>query len=142
MQVDGHIAECTAPLAHRRIEMWVRYGDGCHSAMSGYLFDGGIIEVGHQIPEDVALRRLQEMRSLPDAEFRCGGDGRYPWRDLSKHVCVLAVLIFQRRPLLASGIHILSVILADHAGRWRSRALGILRATSDADILLGSHCTL
>ena len=51
------------------------YYDGLESAEGGDFVDGGLVEEGDQIEEDVAGWCLQKFGSVADGEFGFGADG-------------------------------------------------------------------
>src|SRR5262249_30595753 len=91
------------------------------------------------VPEDVAPRRLEQMCPLANAKLRRGRDGCHAWRDLAQRIRMLAELIFQRRPLLAAGIDVLTVVLTNGAALGWTLALGILCATGQTEVFLATH---
>jgi len=74
VEMDRGVVEGAAPFDHRAVVVRVRDGDGGDTAESADGADGFFIEETDAIPEDVAVRRLDEERALADGELRLSAD--------------------------------------------------------------------
>src|ERR1043166_8242917 len=74
-----------------------------------------VIEQRHAVPENVAARRLDEERALPDPELRLEPDAGQPRLFLADLRPVRSPHVVVRHPLLALLRHVLPLVAADRA---------------------------
>ena len=134
MQVDRGAAEGPAPFHHRRVIVRVRDRDLGNPAQFLHPRDRRVVDQPDAIPQNVPPRRLDQERALADAELRLGVDRVEPGLFLLDDVLVRRPEVLERRPLLAVGIDVLPLVLADRAMRRGPRRLGELRPAGDAEI--------
>jgi len=122
VEMDRGVVEGAAPFDHRAVVVRVRDGDGGDTAESADGADGFFIEETDAIPEDVAVRRLDEERALADGELRLSADANEVWLLLKDDVFPWALAhFFERGPGLSVGADVLTFVEADGAGVGRER---------------------
>src|SRR5260370_10870773 len=101
--------------------------------------DSLVIEVSEAVPEEVAGRRLDQQRSLADADRRIAtnpGQSRLEVANLDP--VAFAVKLGQSGPALALGWNVLALVIADRAVHRRTVTWRLLHATRAADIRIHS----
>jgi hypothetical protein len=80
------------------------------------LADGLVIEERDAVPEDIAMRRLDEEAALPYGEFRLSPDREDVVLELFDYIVVRRVKLCGRGPLLPIEADELALVIADWAG--------------------------
>ena len=143
VQVDRRPAERPAPFHHRRVIMRVRDRDLGDPAQLLHLLNRRVVQEPDAVPQDVAALRLDQERPLADPELRLGVDRVEPVLLLLDDIPVRRPQVLERRPLLAVGVDVLPLVLADGTSRRGLIRLGELRPAGDAEIrraLAGPVC--
>src|SRR6266849_6826136 len=109
--------------------MRVRDGNCFHAAQPAHSFLSFAIQKADAVPEHIPLLTPYQEGALPNRERRLCSDTNQIWlfilECITKTICLH---LRQRRPLLAFVSHILTLITANWAFRWRFLALSELSA--------------
>ncbi len=133
---DRRVAKRPAPLHLRCVVVGVRERDAGQTAATLDLSDRLVVDQGNAVPEDVAGRRLDQVRALADADFRLGQDRRHARFEGDEAVAMVSLNPLQRRPLLPVGVDVLAVVQTDRTAGRRLLGLRILGSTGYTDVLL------
>src|SRR5262249_40655240 len=123
----------TRPFHHRRVEMWVRDGNGIDAAEGFNHRHRRVVERGDAIPKDVAVVSAHEQRALADSERGRRADANNALLVFAEGVGVGLLQRLKCGPSLPARRDVLALLLADAAMSRYLSALGILRAARGAD---------
>src|SRR5438132_14352623 len=117
--MKGNAAESAAPFDHRAVVVRVRDRDASEPAEAVDDLDGGGIDEGDAVPQNVAAGHPQQQRALSDGEFGQRTDPDEPGLVLAIAVEMPARERVERRPTLPAGRNELAFVLTDRTGRRR-----------------------
>ena len=113
----------------------MRHRDAGNTTTGSYRRHSGVIDVPDAVPEEVAARRSQEQRALPDAEQRFDAHTSEVGFEVAQHDAVTGrAEVSQRRPLLPALAHVLTLVLADRAPLWPRVRRFLLYSAGHADV--------
>lgn len=127
VQIDRRVAERRAPVGNRAIIMRMRDRDRLQPAERPDMRDRLGRGQRHAVPHHAAAAIRHQERTLPDRKGRLERQS-----DQAEIVAPDQPMPLRepvaRQPRLPFPVHILPLVLADRAGRWRRRGFGKLRA--------------
>ncbi len=133
MKIDTSV-ESFRPLNHRRVEMRVRNRDDTNSTDASNQVHRDVIKVRNAVPQDVAFLCANQLRVLPNSEFRHSLNAPQIGFVLIERVSIsMSLHIRERRPPLAFASNILPLVLANRTCGWWQIGLWVLRATGHTD---------
>src|SRR5438874_8116015 len=133
--IDRRVPEGATPLHVDAVEVRVRHRDAVEAAARADGRDALVVDEAEAVPQEVASGRLDEQRTLPDADGWIGTESAEPRLEVA-HLDAVAFPAEpgQGDPALPTGWDVLPLVIADRAMRRRLFAFRLLDAACPADV--------